>query len=144
MRVALLLAAIAASAAAAPPNFPVTLFGAGTSEVMYEYQLSPERADRLPRWSPNDGPPPLAIRDATAVAEKWIKQQNPEVKLFALTSITLAHVTWPESLADRWFYRIEFNPIVGGQMLFGGRFTVVVLFDGTVVEPQVEKRTRAR
>ena len=39
----------------------------------------------------------------------------------------------------QWYYKIEFDPIIGGQMLFGSQFTAVVLLDGSVVEPIVRE-----
>jgi hypothetical protein len=41
-------------------------------------------------------------------------------------------------LPYRWYYRFDFDSIVGSRRLSGaGNFVVVVLLDGTVVEPKI-------
>jgi hypothetical protein len=66
----------------------------------------------------------------------------PEIKQFAVNAVTLAQVTacCENGMANKWYYRIDLSPIVGGKVLYGGQFTAVVLFDGSVVEPRKEKR----
>jgi hypothetical protein len=128
----------------AQPTGTVYLFGSGSDGVMNEFSILGERAEKLPQWTPNDGPPPLPIGSAIKAAEAWMKVRNPEIKQFEVATIALAKMTYPRSLVDRWYYRIEFNPIVGGQTLHGGQFTAVVLFDNTVVEPRVRKQVEVR
>src|ERR1700676_4332603 len=68
--------------AMARSGYPVTLFGTGTKDMMYEFEITGERADKMPRWNPTGGPPPLAISDAVVKAEAWMKKRNPEVRQF--------------------------------------------------------------
>ena len=35
---------------------------------------------------------------------------------------------------NKWFFAFSVAPIIDGESLFGGQFSVVVLMDGTVVE----------
>jgi len=122
----------------------VYLFGQGTSEgLMFGFEVSAERVEKLPRWSPSGAQPPLPIGAAVQAAEEWIKKRHAEIRQFEVSTVALSRVTWP-GLADRWYYRIEFQPIVGGQRLYGGQFIAVVLFDGSVVEPRVERRSEVR
>jgi TonB family protein len=48
----------------------------------------------------------------------------------------------PDAVCRRlecWYYRLAFDPVVGGRRLAGGgAFTVIVLMDGSIVEPRVE------
>jgi hypothetical protein len=136
------VAAVFALSAAAQSRYPITLFGHGSGDgLMYQFEVPAERVEKLPGWNPSDRPPPLPISTAVTTGETWIKARNPEIKQFELGAVTLSRVTWPSEFADRWYYRIEFNPIVAGQRLYGGQFTAVILFDGSVVEPRLEKRT---
>jgi hypothetical protein len=119
----------------------VTLFGQGDMETMYNWAVSNEKLLAQPQWSPAAGPPPLPISKAVDLARAWMKKRHPDVKDFAIASVTLAPSNACCSGAtERWYYRVEFYPIVGGQRLYGGHFIAVVLFDGTVVEPTAEKR----
>jgi hypothetical protein len=123
----------------------ITLFGQGDMETMYNWAVATEKFEAQPQWSPSAGSPPLSIAKAVEIADAWIKKQNPDVKRFAIASIALARADgWGASAAERWYYRIEFHPIVGGRRLYGGQFVAVVLFDGSVVEPRAEKRVPAK
>lgn len=115
------------------------LFGQGDMETMYRWSVPRNRFVAQSPWTPAAGAPPLAISKAAEIAEAWIKAKNPEIKKFAVASIALTvGRTWGPESKDRWYYRIEFQPVVGGQRLSGGMFIAVVLFDGTVVEPRRE------
>ena len=123
----------------------VTLFGQGDMDTMYNWAVPSEKLEAQPQWSPSAGPPPLSIAKAVEIAETWIKKQYPEVRQFAIASVALGRANaWSSSTAERWYYRIEFYPIVGGKRLFGGQFIAVVLFDGSVVEPRAEKRVSGK
>ncbi|MBK7662762.1 MAG: hypothetical protein IPJ21_04275 [Sterolibacteriaceae bacterium] len=119
----------------------VVLFGQGDARTMYQWAVPQSRFVALPRWSPSAGTPPLPIGKAAEIADVWIKKKNSEIKSFSISSIAIAvgH-GWGAEPQDRWYYRIDFQPIVGGQRLYGGQFIAVVLFDGTIVEPRAETR----
>jgi hypothetical protein len=109
--------------------------------TMFTWEIPQQRGNAQPTWDPATMPtPPVSIADATKVADAWLKQQTPELKTFVLTSLTLFRMQpymWP----DRWYYRLEFDPIVAGRRLSGaGNFVAVVLLDGSVVEPRIDKR----
>ena len=113
-----------------------------TQEGITSYwEISSQRADRLPSWNPRNTPnPPLSSGDAIKVGEDWLRQQNPEVKTFELTNLTLARGYGVFAQSDRWYYMMYFDPVVGGRRLAGGsNFAAVVLLDGSVVEPRIEK-----
>jgi TonB family protein len=104
--------------------------------TMYRWEISPARANGLVSWDPRTTAPPLSLEDAMKAGEAWLKQQNPEIKAFELSLVSLLHLRTP----DRWYYRLNFDPIVSGRRLISaGAFVAVVLFDGSVVEPRVEK-----
>jgi hypothetical protein len=144
MRTALLFLIwlVVAPAAIAQARGDVTLFGHGEMNgPMYNWEVTTQRFEAQPKWLPTNPALPLTIPKAVDAAQTWIKKKNPEVKEFAVSSIAISPIGCCSSKSqDRWYYRIEFNPIVGGQPLFGGHFIAVVLFDGTLVEPRLEKR----
>lgn len=104
--------------------------------TMYRWEISPARANSLAPWDPRTTAPPLSLDDAMRTGEAWLKGQNPEIKAFELSLVSLLHLRTP----DRWYYRLNFDPVVSGRRLIAaGAFVAVVLFDGSVVEPRVEK-----
>jgi len=123
----------------------VYLYAEGTPEVTYEYSMPLKRAEKLPSWVPGSGSPPLSIGAAVRTGEEWLKKRNPEIKRFDVSNVTIAKMmTYTPSFGDRWYYRISFDPVVAAQRLYGGQFTVVVLFDNTIVEPRVRKQVEVR
>jgi hypothetical protein len=137
----LIIAVLLMSSLPAHARGDVVLFGQGDMETMYQWEISNEKFNAQPSWSPTAGAPPLAINKAVEIADAWIKSKNPEIKKFSLSSVAFfASENWESQPSQRWYFRIEFHPIVSGQRLYGGQFIAVVLFDGTVVEPRAEKR----
>lgn len=137
----LIIAVLLTSPLSAHARGNVVLFGQGDMETMFQWEISSEKFNSQPSWSPTAGAPPLAINKAVAIADAWIKKKNPEIKKFSLSSVAFfASQNWEAQPSQRWYFRIEFQPIVSGHRLYGGQFIAVVLFDGTVVEPRAEKR----
>lgn len=94
-------------------------------------------AMKLPRWDPEGGKPaPLPVDVAVKKGKEWMKSKNPKMDDFKVRSIALVRIGY-SSLPDRWYYKLEFDPIIADQPLFGAQFVAVVLLDGTVVEPVV-------
>lgn len=123
--VALLLGTLPVAASA---QSDVVLFGQGDTQTMYQWVVPWNRFVAQQRWSPASGNPPLPITKAAEVADAWIKGKYPDIKAFSISSIALAvSHTWQGEPQDRWYYKIEFQPMVGGQRLFGGQFIAVVL-----------------
>lgn len=108
----------------------------GTS---YRWEIPRPTAVALAPWNPTASPVPLSIGDAAQTGEAWLRQRNQEFKAFEITNVNLSRMQ-PTLMPDRWFYRLDFDPIVEGRRLVGGgKYVAVVLLDGTVVEPRVEK-----
>ncbi len=104
------------------------------SELVYEI---PQAAlDGAPPWNPEEGPPPLAIRDAVRVAREDLRALGSEEE-YTLTTIGLHAVHGQEKIG--WYYTIEFYP-ERAWPIFTYPKTVLVLLDGTVVAPYPRPR----
>jgi hypothetical protein len=115
---------------------PVTLATMTQAETRYVFEIAPDRASRQPLWDQRAAPEPeLSMKDARRVAETWLLSHNPEIKTLALTSEMIIR-SGPTGI---WYYRVAYDPIVGGRRLIGGpAFMVFVLLDRSIVEPRVE------
>jgi TonB family protein len=101
------------------------------------WEITPERAAALPRWNPQSAPP-LFMENAARIAEDWLKAHYPDVQRFEVQSINFSRVRRGNPDIDFWHYQIGFfiyrtPPRPGDQIM-----RVVVLPDGTVVEPRVD------
>jgi hypothetical protein len=128
------------------PN-EMIIYGSGDGENMYQWAVSADRLSAQPQWTPSSDTLPLPVNKAVEIAEGWIKSKTPEIKSLSVSSIEIAGPELLPSVSqDRWYYKISFLPIIGGQRMRAARgmavFTAVVLFDGTVVEPRIQKMTQ--
>jgi hypothetical protein len=119
---------------AGPSTNEFTLFKQQSRHQAYEWRLSEARLLATPGWDAEHQKIRLGPDKAWQIARVWLKKHgydSPE-----LVSITLRRLAIESNvgrLDKRWltrfFYRIECVPAVFDSML------VVVLLDGTVVEP---------
>jgi Ca-activated chloride channel family protein len=126
------------------PAMTIVVFEPGGARSVYD--VSEEQSSRLPQWDQHATPePPLSMRAATQAAEAWLISRNREIRAFEASNLMLLRVA-PAAVPDGvcghvecWYYRLAFDPVVGGRRLAsGGAFTVIVLMDGSVVEPRIE------
>ena len=73
--------------------------------------------------------PPLSAAEAIAKAKKWLKQEDADV-----TAVHLNKVGGPPVLEDKWVYSLSLQGRVNG-FPADKFFFVVILMDGTVVQP---------
>ncbi len=105
------------------------------------YHIDHPTAKNIPPWIPIESNPPLSIKDAINVAESYLTQRVPTSlrswKGYNIFNIEVKPVRAYE-IEDRWYYLITLMPL----MKSGGSSTlvVVVLMDGTVVEPRYIKK----
>jgi hypothetical protein len=124
----------------AQPRGEVMLLAEGDTKTMQTWEVSRQRWGAQPTWTPSSsGSPPLPIAKAVELGEGWLRKRHADVKQFAVSSVALRpQSSSGQDIVDGWYYRLEFQPVVAGQRLWGGQFVAVVLFDGTVVEPRSE------
>jgi TonB family protein len=135
--------AVECTPVADPANRPVPLVLVTLSRLpdgtSYRWEIPRPTAVALAPWSPTASPVPLSIGDAAQKGEAWLRQRNQDIKAFEIANVNLSRMQ-PTLMPDRWYYRLGFDPIVEGRRLVGGgKYVAVVLLDGTVVEPRVEK-----
>jgi hypothetical protein len=130
------------AAGSAPPGkaVPITTITANDGAEL-RFVATESQIAAVPAWHPEDGQAaPLDLRLAINLGRDSVRKRNPEIVEFALRSITMSRLDPPYD--DRWYYFIQFRPIVGGRPMVGGLYFGCVLANGTVVEPEPEKRTR--
>ena len=113
------------------------------NDTRYVYEISQGRANGVQPWDPQaSSEPPLSISEARKTAETWLTSRTPEVKTFELNALSLSRTPGPPGICRGggcWYYRITFDPVIAGRRLPGaGDFTVIVLIDGSIVEPRME------
>jgi hypothetical protein len=104
----------------------------------FDYFIPQGRAEKLPKWEPTQPTIPLSIKDAVARAQVWMKKQNPKIDSFAPRSIELKRVS--ARGVGLWYYTIAFDGVVGTEQMFSWSLQAVVLMDGSIVEPKLEKQ----
>ncbi len=119
---------------------------AGQNGARYVFEITPERLEKLPHWDQAaTGEPPLSMGEARTLAMSWIRSKSPQADGFELAASSFVRARIPTGPAGSpnvpavWFYSIGFDRIVGNRRIPGGiESVVVVLLDGSIVEPRVE------
>jgi hypothetical protein len=124
----------------------------GPDGATYVFEITPDRANRLPWWDQSITPdPPFSASDARRAGERWLKVRNPHVQRFELVSLSLLQRA-SETVSAQcggttgcWHYRLSFEPMDGERHLPGGSdYIAIVLLDGTIVEPRIEPASTPR
>jgi len=142
-------ATAAAPSLAQTPRSPGTILittAVRQDGTRYLFEIPQERADKLPAWDQRSTPePPLSISAAKKAGEAWLLSRSTDVKTFEMASLFLVPFNPGNAPggscrpASCWFYRLVFDPVISNRRLNGGGdFTVVVLLDGSIVEPRVD------
>jgi hypothetical protein len=110
-----------------------------------QFHTDTDRLARTPDWSPGTQDPPLTITAVTRIAIEAGKRRLPKADDIAVQFITLrkadAYGGSPPNKFTRWYYQVSVSPIVAGETFFKGSsiIDIVILLDGTVVEPTPAK-----
>ncbi len=91
---------------------------------------------KTPEWKfDGKSSAPLGMPSAYQTAYGWLKKTFPKMSGFKVRSYGLS--TAGSSMApNRWYYTFDFVGDLDGSMVMNSRFSVMVLMDGSVVEPR--------
>jgi hypothetical protein len=96
--------------------------------------IKQERLSKIPEWKV-DGPLPLPVEKAVAKATEWIKKRNAKFTEWDIVSISLGKI-WDSDTKNRWYYSVSVNgTVVVDGIKANSFFSVIILMDGTIVEP---------
>ncbi len=98
------------------------------------FETTQDVLERCPAWK-MDQEPPLPIYKAVELATQLMKEKYPKFTDFDINSISLSKI-WDQKYQDRWYYSIGVNANADlDGIKANSYFNVLVLMDGTVVEP---------
>ncbi len=102
----------------------------------FDFEVTREQLLKAPSWGVDQETPPLSPRRAERLAMTKFHQLVSDTKGWVLKQIGI------EDMGDglHWIYIVDYKaPIqdLAGSLIGGGEFRVVVLMDGTVIEPKV-------
>jgi hypothetical protein len=107
-----------------------------------QFRTDTDALARTPEWAPGSQDPPLAVTAATRIAVEAGKRRLPKADDIAINSITLRKSeSYGRSAGGlgrlvRWYYEFTVSPIMGGETFHGSSATtIIILLDGSVVEP---------
>ena len=110
-----------------------------------QYRTDTNTLARTSDWSPGAQDPPLTITAVTRIAIEAGKRRLPKAEDIAIQFITLrksdSYGGDPPKKITRWYYKVSLSPIIGGETYFRGSsiIDIVILLDGTVIEPTPAK-----
>ena len=101
----------------------------------FKAEVSLEQIRKTPQWSPGmEESPPLSPRRAQAIARQALTRVLPSGQTWQLDAVRIVSA----ALGRHWLYEVafirEYPPDIA---VYGGdRFDILVLMDGTAVEPK--------
>lgn len=101
--------------------------------------ITDEQRSRSPTWNIESGEPPLSISKAVAVAKAWGKKTYTRYDDVRIHGVSLSSIGC-YSAKDKWYYLVNFSPIIDGNAIYGSGYFAAVLMDGTVIGPVPVKR----
>ncbi len=102
------------------------------------WYITQERLAQIPEWRP-DVSLPLPVEKAVGKATEWIKNRNKKFTEWDIVSISLGKI-WDSEIKNKWYYSISVNGTVDVDGIKANSFfSVIVLMDGTIVEPTSKK-----
>ena len=91
---------------------------------------------KTPEWKfDGQSSPPLSMPDAYKRAYAWLKKSFPKIDSFGVRSYGLS-TAGSSRAPNRWYYTFDFSGNLDGSMVMNSRFSVMVLMDGSVIEPR--------
>jgi TonB family protein len=101
------------------------------------FEITDQRFRHLSQWDPDtSAAPPLSAADAFRAATSWLERNSPRPEAKRYLLLGSAFLRFPDRASNRWYYQVNFAPVVADSVVAMGIVTVIVLFDGTVVEPK--------
>lgn len=105
---------------------------------LYQNKISEAELQKMPSWSPEDGAPPLSVKQAVDIARAYLKKKNSPFATAVISEVKLDQFIMPKYYKDKWCYIVMFME-VPVTCCTPGMINVLVMMDGTVNEPVVIK-----
>jgi len=125
------------------PNNSMVRLTSGFSQggPMSVWEISPERAAAMPRWNPQAAPS-VSMEEACRIAEDWVRAHNADLQRVEVQSINFSRVRRMNPDIDFWYYQIGLYVYRNPPKPVDPMARVVVLSDGSVVEPRIDANPR--
>jgi hypothetical protein len=122
-------------ASAADSNIEIMQFRDASAGIA-SFLVKRSQLDSLPRWNDRQGDPPLSQRRAVDIALAELKRRQLPLESLELHSVSLTLIK-EVPVEGLWFYGVTFSPKAGGVSKPYWKSMVLVLMDGSVVNPVV-------
>ena len=131
-----LLAACEVASAAPYEHAIRTAYQEDGTEI--EWHVSDAQFLKTPEWKfDGKSSPPFGMSDAYQRAHAWLKKTFPKMSSFRLREYSVS-TAGSSRVPNRWYYTFEFFGDLDGSVVTNSRFSVMVLMDGTIIEPKAK------
>jgi hypothetical protein len=122
----------------------VILYSSVQGGKAYKFEVPRTRIEKLPDWSAASNTIPVQPQQAGQLAVAWYQSRHPSTTNLQASSITLQRISWYET---KWAYQVLLVPPEEARPFAEPKdsiSTIVVLLDGTVVEPVIDRDAKRR
>jgi hypothetical protein len=122
----------------------VILYSSVQGGKAYKFEVPRARVEKLPDWSAASTTIPLQPQQAGQLALAWYQSRHPSITNLQASSISLQRISWYET---KWAYQVFLVPPEKSRPFEEPKdsiSTVVVLLDGTIVDPVIDPDANRR
>lgn len=115
----------------------ISLISCNTGKKKFQFEIPSTRLQATPTWVPESEALPLSPNEAIRIGTPYAREQRPRFDACVCIRIAIMSITHHSTKSGHWFYHLEFVPVMDDRTYNSDRIPVVLLLDGTVVEPKV-------
>lgn len=124
--------------ASAPRTTHAQTYSSYAFSKQYKVEITRENLNASPEWKENEENPPLSARKAIVIATKL---KDKLVKDSVEFKWKLQRASLTPAVNDKWYWLVHFDAeFQGGSSGIPNHLRLVVLMDGTAVEPIVKNQ----
>ncbi|MEH1922243.1 hypothetical protein [Nostoc sp.] len=114
----------------------ITLLICSTEEEKLYFEVSLSLFKKVSTWNPELSAVPLSMSDAIQIARSEAYRKRPQFNSYVCIAASIKSLQ-PHQKPFLWYWHIVFVPVIDKDICYLDRSEIVLLLDGTVIEPKV-------
>ncbi|MDM9580072.1 hypothetical protein [Nostoc sp. GT001] len=117
-------------------NIIITLLICSTEEEKLYFEVSLSLLKKVSTWNPELSAVPLSMSDAIQIGRAEAYRNRPQFNSYICIAASIQSLQ-PHPKPFLWYWHIVFVPVIDQHICYLDRSEIVLLLDGTVIEPKV-------
>ena len=114
----------------------ITLLICSTEEKKLCFEVSLSLFKKVSSWNPEFSAVPLSMSEAIEIGRAEACRKRPQFNSYVCIAASIQSLQ-PHPKPFLWYWHIVFVPVIDKDICYLDRSEIVLLLDGTVIEPKV-------